>query len=194
MPSIALGPSSRAVFSRHCVVTMASSTYRNAGDYAKIDRQPLSRTFTRLFRNKLALKVGQDSALPEGYDAVIDLTRKLHAKYKNPRDTQIATREVLRRVPTASRSFGIRGQRPLLSPPLFYRSLFPSWLLPLFRVFLARPFPDFSNKMNAVVTAITCKWLMGPNVVRSIRTGPPRGRGQLCPTRPLSPYRGDPNR
>jgi hypothetical protein len=48
------------------------------------------------------------------------------------------------------------------------RSLFPSWLLPAFRVMFARPLPEFSNKLNAWVTALTCQWLMGPNKVNDV--------------------------
>ena len=29
----------------------------------------------------------------------------------------------------------------------------------------ARPFPDFSNTINAWVTAFTCQWLMGKSTV-----------------------------
>lgn len=43
------------------------------------------------------------------YDAIIDLTRKLNAKFAAPRETQLATRGIL-------------------------NSLFPSWLPALFRV------------------------------------------------------------
>lgn len=44
-------------------------------------------------------------------------------------------------------------------------TLFPSWLPRFFSVMFAKPFPEFSNKMNAWVTALTCQWLMGPNEV-----------------------------
>lgn len=44
-------------------------------------------------------------------------------------------------------------------------TLFPSWLPSFFSVMFARPFPEFSNQMNAWVTALTCQWLMGPNEV-----------------------------
>lgn len=44
-------------------------------------------------------------------------------------------------------------------------TLFPSWLPQFFSVMFAKPFPEFSNQMNAWVTALTCQWLMGPNEV-----------------------------
>lgn len=39
--------------------------------------------------------------------------------------------------------------------------LFPSWLLPAFRVMFAKPFPRFSAWMNSWVTKWTTNWLMG---------------------------------
>jgi hypothetical protein len=32
----------------------------------------------------------------------------------------------------------------------------------------AKPFPAFSNQMNAWVTMLTCQWLMGPSKVNDI--------------------------
>jgi hypothetical protein len=48
------------------------------------------------------------------------------------------------------------------------KSLFPSWLPPAFKVMFAKPFPMFSNKLNAWVTALTCQWLMGPSAVNCV--------------------------
>lgn len=36
------------------------------------------------------------------------------------------------------------------------------------QIMFAKPFPTFSNKMNAVATALTCQWLMGPNKVNDV--------------------------
>ena len=82
-------------------VYASASPFRSAGpstpkpDYTSIDTAPFSQLAIKLFRRKLAAAVGEDSTL-DGYDGVIDLTRKLHAKYKSPRETQTATRLVLR--------------------------------------------------------------------------------------------------
>jgi hypothetical protein len=32
----------------------------------------------------------------------------------------------------------------------------------------AKPFPEFSNKLNAWVTALTCQWLMGPSAINDV--------------------------
>lgn len=85
----------------YIVHVAASSSYRSAGpstekpDYTSIDANPANQLFTRLFRSKLVAAVGTDSRL-SGYDAVIDLTRKLHAKYRDPAQLQDKTREVLK--------------------------------------------------------------------------------------------------
>jgi len=47
-------------------------------------------------------------------------------------------------------------------------SLFPSWLPPAFRAMFARPFPEFSLAMNAVVTALACQWLMGRTTLNEV--------------------------
>ena len=47
-------------------------------------------------------------------------------------------------------------------------SLFPSWLPPAFKVMFSTPFPNFSNKMNAIVTALCCQWLMGKCEVNEV--------------------------
>jgi hypothetical protein len=55
---------------------------------------------------------------------------------------------------------GFPSHPPTRHPPR--SALFPAWLLPLFKALLGRPFPTFSNVMNAWATAFTCQWLMGP--------------------------------
>lgn len=37
------------------------------------------------------------------------------------------------------------------------------------QVMFARPFPAFSNQMNAWATSLTCQWLMGPNKVNDVQ-------------------------
>lgn len=110
--------------------------------YSQIDGQPLNRAITQLFRRKMVAELGTDSKL-EGYAAIIDLTRLLNSRSSDPRETQIATRRIL-------------------------RSLFPSWLPSLFKVMFAKPMPTLSNVMNAWVTSLTCQWLMGPNTVNDV--------------------------
>jgi hypothetical protein len=46
--------------------------------------------------------------------------------------------------------------------------LFPSWLLPAFRVMFARPFPRFSAWMNSWVTKWTTNWLMGKSEIQDL--------------------------
>lgn len=77
-------------------------------DYTAIDDHPLSRVVYSLFRAKMVLALdGKDSSM-EGYDAIIDLTRRLNS-LGPPQVTQDKTREIL-------------------------QSLFPSWLPPAFKV------------------------------------------------------------
>jgi hypothetical protein len=106
--------------------------------YAAIDAAPLNRLVYLLFRAKMAAQAGGDSPLP-GYGAVIDLTRRLAAG-RPPAAARAATRAVL-------------------------RSLFPSWLPGAFAALFAHPFPGFSARLNALATAATCEWLMGPCAV-----------------------------
>lgn len=110
-------------------------------DYAKIDSEPLNQLVMQLFRNKMVAALGDDTE-KEGYAGIIDLTRKLNYKFM-PRQTQQTTVKIL-------------------------QSLFPAWLLPLFKVMFAKPFPGFSNQMNAFATALTCQWLMGPCKVNDV--------------------------
>jgi len=104
-------------------------------DYSAIDAMPLNKAVMGLFRRKMVDAVGRDSA-QLGYAAIVDLTWMLNTKYASPRETQTATVKIL-------------------------RSLMPSWLPALFKVMFARPLPGISNIMNAVVTTLTCQWLMG---------------------------------
>ena len=48
------------------------------------------------------------------------------------------------------------------------QSLFPSWLPPAFRAMFARPLPELSLHMNALITALACKWLMGETELNTV--------------------------
>eukprot|EP00887_Chlorella_sp_A99_P004934 scaffold4.g4934.t1 len=111
-------------------------------DYAALDAQPLNRAVYALFRRKMVAAVGADCSL-QGYDAIIDLTRRLNAMHATPRGTQLATRAIL-------------------------KSLFPSWLPGAFAVMFARPLPGLSCQLNAWATWLTCQWLMGECEVNDV--------------------------
>ncbi|KAG2497918.1 hypothetical protein HYH03_004182 [Edaphochlamys debaryana] len=113
-----------------------------APSYEEIDRKAMNVLVMSLFRRKMVDALGVDSQ-QQGYAGIVDLTRKLNNKYRNPVDTQEATRAIL-------------------------KALFPSWLLPAFRMLFAKPMPDFSCRLNAVATALTCQWLMGPCKVNDV--------------------------
>ncbi len=66
------------------------------------------------------------------------------------------------------------------------RSLFPSWLPRLFRVMFAKPFPAFSSTMNALATALACKWLMGPLKINDVEVD---GGKVIAPAKPCSKCR-----
>lgn len=95
-----------------------------------------------LFRRKMVAAINEDSSAA-GYDAIIDLTRRLNNKFRTNAETQEATRLIL-------------------------KSLFPAWLLPAFKVMFSKPFPEFSCQLNAWATALTCQWLMGPCKVNDV--------------------------
>ena len=77
-------------------------------DYTAIDSQPLNRLIYSLFRNRMVHSLGGRDSQMQGYPAIIDLTRRLNT-IGSPRDTQMATRSIL-------------------------RSLFPPWLPGAFKV------------------------------------------------------------
>eukprot|EP00879_Flechtneria_rotunda_P011353 GHRR01011858.1.p1 GENE.GHRR01011858.1~~GHRR01011858.1.p1 ORF type:complete len:171 (+),score=34.61 GHRR01011858.1:187-699(+) len=77
-------------------------------NYTSIDSQPLNKLVMALFRAKMVAAIGQDSQL-QGYDAIIDLTRRLNSKFAEARQVQLTTRGIL-------------------------NSLFPSWLPGVFKV------------------------------------------------------------
>ncbi|CAM6038223.1 unnamed protein product [Sphagnum compactum] len=98
---------------------------------------PLDVIFLNVFRSKMVEEVGWDSSRP-GYDGLIDVAKRLLLHYPSRQETEQATVRVL-------------------------RSLFPSWLLTLFKQLIA---PLGDGKLGAVlcarVTQATTQWLMGP--------------------------------
>lgn len=127
----------------------SSQPLRRAGpaspppDYAAIDSAPLNRAVMALFRRKMVAALDGADSPADGYGAIIDLTRRLNRRYPTARETQLATRGIL-------------------------NSLFPSWLPGAFKVMFSRPFRDFSCRLNALATALTCQWLMGPCKVNDV--------------------------
>eukprot|EP00775_Hariotina_reticulata_P008624 gene8624-8805_t len=111
-------------------------------NYSSIDRQPLNQVIMALFRNKMVAAIGADSSMT-GYEAIIDLTRSLNSAFPASRQVQLTTRGIL-------------------------NSLFPSWLPGAFKVLFSRPLPDFSCRLNAAATALTCQWLMGPCKINDV--------------------------
>lgn len=107
--------------------------------YDAIDSQPLNRLVYSLFRKKMVSALNEQDSPLEGYDAIIDLTRRLNA-LGSPGETQKKTRYIL-------------------------NSLFPSWLPGAFKIMFAKPMPEISCKLNAWATWLTCQWLMGPCTV-----------------------------
>lgn len=106
------------------------------------DTRLLDRVLLGLFRAKLANEIGGDTFEP-GYDGLMEMIRVLNEKFPSKRQTQEASRRVL-------------------------KSLFPSWLPARFAVMFSKPFPAFSSRMNAWVTLIASQWLMGPSQLNDI--------------------------
>lgn len=104
--------------------------------YTNIDASPWNNAIMALFRRKMVVALAEDTEA-QGYDAIIDLTRKLNSKYKHPKQTQEATKKIL-------------------------KSLFPGWLPGAFSAMFSRPVPQLACQLNAWVTTLTCQWLMGP--------------------------------
>jgi len=52
----------------------------------------------------------------------------------------------------------------------------PVWL----QVMFSRPLPDFSCRLNALATAVTCQWLMGPCKVNDVELDDGRVRLYHC--------------
>lgn len=98
--------------------------------------------FLDVFRSKMVQETGWDSGKP-GYDGLIEMANRL----------------IIGRTNSEAKETSIR----------ILRSLFPQWLLELYRILFA---PLAGGKVAAVmvarVTALTCKWLMGPCEVNSV--------------------------
>lgn len=95
-----------------------------------------------LFERKMVEAIGAKPTT-KGYEAIVELTRKLNQTYLPARATQLKTREIL-------------------------NSLFPSWLPGAFKVMFSGPMPELSCRLNAWATAMTCQWLMGPCRVNDV--------------------------
>lgn len=158
--------------------------------YDDVDNALWNRQITALFRQKMIAKIGEDTD-ETGYDGIIALTRKLNSMHagtfsgREDRCVQLCPSYLQR----ASFSFATsRARTKAVGRPVrsnnsthttdaadpketqeatiqILLTLFPAWLPSFFSVMFAKPFPEFSNKMNAWVTALTCQWLMGPNQV-----------------------------
>jgi len=113
-----------------------------APDYSTIDAKPWNAAIMGLFIRKLEAALGERTA-KQGYEAVIELTKRLNAKYGDPRETHEATVGIL-------------------------LSLFPSWLPVAFAALFSRPMPGLSARLNALATQLTCEWLMGPLAVNDV--------------------------
>lgn len=133
-------PSGRA--GRSPAAPIAAGPTDSPPEYSGIDSKLHNRLFMHLFRQALVQKLGEDAPEP-GFDGIITLTRRLSHRFSDPRDSQTLVRTIL-------------------------VSLFPPGLLPAFKVMFARPFPAFSQWLNALVTAQACQWLMGPSEVSDV--------------------------
>ena len=140
----------------------------DADPYAKwyaSDAGPLGRLVDlaceSAFRSSLAREAGGDDNTP-GFEGIINLAQKLVAvEPRSAAATRIRARGVL-------------------------RGLFPDWppspgeqpgLLWWFTRLFARPFPEFSAKLNAKVTWAAGGWLMGPLELRDLEETPEVGDG-----------------
>lgn len=172
--------------------TRTAGPQDDAPSYSDIDNAPWNKQITALFRQRMIAKIGEDTE-EQGYDGIIALTRKLNSMYKgtwlNPSLHPAGT--YCRSLALRSLAYwliSLAHRHRILRPYCTHThsetagscadpkqtqeatveillTLFPSWLPQFFSVLFAKPFPEFSNKMNAWVTALTCQWLMGPNQV-----------------------------
>lgn len=110
-------------------------------DYKPIDANPFNKLFTHIFLSKLEKELGEPAQQAVGYDAVIQVVRRLAYKYRgDPSALQNASERVL-------------------------NSLFPNWLPPAFTLLFSKPFPAFAAWINAAVTVVVTQWLMGPSSI-----------------------------
>nr|GLL30587.1 beta-carotene isomerase D27, chloroplastic isoform X3 [Ipomoea trifida] len=114
----------------------------DAGARSEYKPAPLDNLFLHLFRSKMVQESGWDSDKP-GYDGLIE----------------VANRLVIGRSNSETREAAVR----------ILQSLFPPWLLDLYKMLIA---PLAGGRVAAVmvarVTALSCKWLMGPCTVNSV--------------------------
>lgn len=119
-------------------------------DYTAIDAELRSRVLLSAFRGALTEELAPSpppEPLPPGFDGAMALVAALSAKYNNrPRDLTAGSLRVL-------------------------YSLFPGWILVAFRRSFAVALPGVSARLNAGVTALTSRWLMGPNTLNEGGTG-----------------------
>lgn len=93
--------------------------------------------FMKMFRSRMAEKVGVDSKLPhEDYQGLMELTAAMNARYSDRLVVQRLSQTIL-------------------------VSLFPSWMPGSYAVLFSKPFPAFSSRMNAWATMVAGTWLMG---------------------------------
>lgn len=120
------------------------------------DDSLFDRTAISVFRGALAQTLGGDTSSKEGYAGIMELALELNRQYTSA-ETRMRTRGVL-------------------------RGLFPKFIIMLFPLMFARPFPAFSAKLNAWITSLTCVWLMGPNTLFDVEadelTSPVWGDGK----------------
>ena len=103
--------------------------------YAEADERWFDQFAINLFRAGMVRAIGEDVSTP-GYPGLMELALKLNRRFP-PGETRRRTRGIL-------------------------ASFFPPFILKLFPVMFALPLPAFSAKLNAAITALTCRWLMGP--------------------------------
>ena len=120
------------------------------------DASLFDRTAISVFRGALAQTLGDDTSSKAGYAGIMELALELNRRWPAA-ETRMRTRGVL-------------------------RGLFPKFIIKLFPLMFARPFPAFSAKLNAWITSLTCVWLMGPNTLIDVEadelTSPVWGDGK----------------
>ncbi|CAM9736703.1 unnamed protein product [Chrysoparadoxa australica] len=129
--------------------------------YDAADSNPFNAALLGYFRSKLADECGGQSPT-EGYDGLMEMILALNSKFMSQVETQQASRRTL-------------------------QALFPSWLPGAFAVMFSKPFPGFSNRLNAWVTWWASQWLMGPSELNNVEetNDGSSGKGQgLLVTRP----------
>jgi hypothetical protein len=79
-PEVACCSEAGAVSTASAVAVVQAGPKDEPPDYSGIDRSPFNRAIMALFRRKMVQRIGEDSQM-EGYDAIIDLTRKLNSMH-----------------------------------------------------------------------------------------------------------------